>query len=728
MTCAKCHQKEYKLWLGSHHDQAMKIASPQTVLGNFNNQTFTKDGITSKFYRKKKAYYIQAQDNDGKIKNYKVLYTFGFYPLQQYLLKYNNGKLQAYTIAWDARTKEQGGQKWYDLYPNEKIPANDPLHWTTQNFNWNYMCAECHSTNLKKNYDPKKKSYHTTWTQINVACQACHGPGAEHVQWAKDLQSNTANLNDKNKGLAFKLKEPTPAIWNIDPITKQPKRSTKIKSNVQVQTCAKCHSRRTPITQKYTHGKPLLDTHLLENLRENLYHPDGQIQDEVYVYGSFIQSKMYHNNVRCSDCHDVHSTKIKFQGAALCTQCHTQQTYDTPKHHKHKPFGKGASCVDCHMPQKTYMIIDPRRDHSIRIPRPDLSIQDNTPNACINCHTDKTKRWAADAFKKWYPKIKPKQHPYAHAFNLARQNKPQALPLLQKVLANKNIPNIARASTLNYLAQYPSPQATQAIVQGLKDTSPLVRLASVQNIQNLNPQQKFAVAKHLLSDPIKAVRLYAASALASTPKKLLTPKIAQKLKVAIDEYLQMQQTNIDTPFAHVNLGIHYTALAQFQTAIKAYQQAIALDPLQIRAYINLADIYRQQKNETRTQQTLKTAIKQMPKNPLIYQTLAFSYIRTKQTDKALTLLKKSAQLAPKQPRFAYVYSIALDNTGNTPLAINQLIHSHTKNTDDPDTLRLLIQYLLKTRQYPQALQYAKILKRITPQDQNLLNLIRQLQQ
>ena len=727
MTCAKCHENEHQLWVGSHHDQAMKVASPQTVLGNFNDKSFTKDGVTTKFLRKGKEYFINAQGPDGEMKDYQVLYTFGFYPLQQYLLQFDNGKLQAHTIAWDSRPAAEGGQKWYDLYPEEKIPHDDPLHWTSPNFNWNFMCADCHSTNLKKNFDPKTNEYHTTWSKINVACQSCHGPGSDHVKWAETYKDNLEKSKDPLKGLSFKLKEPTVGIWETDPKTNKPKRTQKLASNVQVETCARCHSRRTPITKDYVHGKPFLDTHLPEMLRQPIYHSDGQIKDEVYVYGSFIQSKMYHNDVRCSDCHDVHSTKVKFEGNPLCHQCHKPEIYESPKHHHHKPFKEGASCVDCHMPHQNYMIVDPRRDHSIRVPRPDLSLTNNTPNACNNCHQDKSTQWAAEAFTKWYPNIKPEKHAYGHTLKLASENNPQALPLLEKLIQDKSQPAIARATGVSLINNFLSQRSINQVVKSLTDKSEMVRLIAVQQINVLPPAQRFEVAKHLLTDPIKVVRLHAGSALSQTPDHLLDVKTKNQIADAINEYIAMQQTNIDMPFAHINLGIHYTNIGKLDLAKNAYLKAISLDRLQFRAYVNLADTYRKMKDEGKTVETLETAIKYFPDNPLLYQTLGYSYVRQKEIFKALPHFKKSADLNPTDSSFSYVYGIALQSSGQVKEALEVLIKSHKINPKDTRTLQSLIQFSLQLKRPEQALFYGKKLHRLTPQNQNLNALISQLE-
>ncbi len=302
LKCKECHQKEYDKWLHSNHDHAMDAANEKTVLGDFNNAVFQAHGVTSRFYKKDGKFFVHTQGPEGKMGDFEVLYTFGWFPLQQYLVPFPGGRFQCLPIAWDVREK-----KWYHLYPKEAPDPKDWLYWTNAAQNWNGMCAECHSTNLKKNYDIKTDTYKTTWSDIDVGCEACHGPGSRHVQWAE--------MPDMAR----------PRVENVDLVVK----TSGIGSRKLVELCAPCHSRRASLGD-YTHAEAdLLDSMLPSLLTEELYFPDGQILDEVYAYGSFTQSKMYHRDVRCSHCHDVHGLKVVKEGNALCLQCHRAEEYDS---------------------------------------------------------------------------------------------------------------------------------------------------------------------------------------------------------------------------------------------------------------------------------------------------------------------------------------------------------------------------------------------------------------
>jgi hypothetical protein len=195
-TCKSCHEAAYNAWRGSQHERAMQGANEHTVLGSFADAKFSYAGITSTFFKRGGKFFVNTDGPDGKLKDYEIKYTFGVTPLQQYLIEMPGVRFQALSIAWDARPKEQGGQRWFHLYPKERITHNDELHWTRPAQNWNFMCADCHSTNLRKNYDPATDHFNTEWTEISVGCEACHGPGSQHVEWAKS-QSPPSENGDK---------------------------------------------------------------------------------------------------------------------------------------------------------------------------------------------------------------------------------------------------------------------------------------------------------------------------------------------------------------------------------------------------------------------------------------------------------------------------------------------------------------------------------------------------
>ncbi|MFQ5961771.1 MAG: tetratricopeptide repeat protein, partial [Candidatus Methylomirabilales bacterium] len=727
-VCTTCHKREHDLWSGSHHDLAMQVATEETVLGDFNNATFTYHGVTSTFSKRDQKFFVRTDGPDGKLHQYDIKYTFGASPLQQYLIEFPDGRYQVLGIGWDSRPASDGGHRWFHLYPDEKITHNDILHWTGPNQNWNYMCAECHSTNLKKNYDLEHDRYETTWSEIDVSCEACHGPGPRHVEWAQAVSRGEKSQYEGQKGLVVQLKDPNKGTWDFDTETATAKRSTPLQSHIQIETCARCHSRRAVIHDDYVHGRPLMDTHRPALLTEALYHADGQILEEVYVYGSFLQSKMYHAGVTCSDCHDPHSLKVHAEGNALCAQCHLPKKFDTPLHHFHKPGSPGAQCVECHMPTKTYMVVDPRRDHSMRVPRPDLSVKLATPNACNGCHTDRGAQWAADAVAKWYGPGRSGEPHFGEALHAGRKGLPDAGNALMRLAGDGTQPNIARASALSLLRRYPSPASVRAIQRGLEDDDPLVRLSALSTLEVLEPKDRFSIAYPLLNDPIRMVRIEAASVLAPAPRTMMTREQRASLDTAITEYIESQRVNADRPGSHLNLGVLYTRSGKFDKAEAAYRTALRIDPAFVQAYINLADLYRLEGRDDQGERILREALTIAPRDADVHHALGLLLVRQQRMSEAVKVLGQSATLRPDNPHYSYVYAVALHTTGRPKDAIKVLDETHVRHPNDREVLYGLVTFNRDMGNLDAATLYAEKLIALSPQDPTARHLLNQLKQ
>ncbi|HUL11010.1 MAG TPA: tetratricopeptide repeat protein [Methylococcaceae bacterium] len=695
-ACIGCHAEQDRLWQGSHHDLAMQEANERTVLGNFSDAEFRKNGVVSRFFRRDGRFLVRTDGADGKLADFEVKYTFGFTPLQQYLVELPGGRLQALSIAWDSHPKEQGGQRWFHLYPNEKIDHTDELHWTKLSQNWNYMCAECHSTNLQKNYDPASRSYHTTWSEIDVACEACHGPGSQHVAFA-ERNPGFERIDPKTKGLAVLLDERKGIHWSIDPQSDNAHRSPPRDTEKEIQTCARCHSRRAQLFADYRYGQPLMDTHLPSLLQETLYHADGQIDGEVYEYGSILQSKMYHAGVTCSDCHEPHSLKLRVQGNGVCLQCHGAEKYDTGRHHFHRAGSAGANCVDCHMPVKNYMVVDPRRDHSFRIPRPDLSARLGTPNACTGCHAKKPARWAADKLRQWYGHDPKGYQGYAETLHASRAGAADAEARLVALLREKGQPAIARATAAAELGRWLSPDSLPALAEALADTHPRVRAAAVEALDPLPPERRWSLAHTLLRDPVRVVRALVAGGLAGIPAEKVPSGERADFRKAADDYLASQRLNADEPGAQVNLGNFHAARGESAEAEAAYREALTLSPGWVPAYTNLADLYRQMSRDAEGETLLREGLARQPKSAALHHSLGLLQVRRKDMVAALVSLKRAAELAPDDARFAYVYAVALDSTGHAREARAVVVAALKRAPGDPALNQLRSQWAAEAR-------------------------------
>ncbi|MFW2440788.1 MAG: tetratricopeptide repeat protein [Arenicellales bacterium] len=709
--CGSCHAEQVSQWSNSHHDLAMQEANEKTVLGDFKNASLTHYGVTSSFFKKGRLYMVRTEGPDGKLQDYTIKYTFGVEPLQQYLIEFPGGRLQALSLAWDSRSKEQGGQRWFHLYPDEKIAYDDELHWTGFNQNWNSMCAECHSTGLEKNYDSVSRSFSTSWNEINVSCEACHGPGSDHVSWA-DQKPGWEKL-EVDKGLAILLDERKNIKWLIDSKTQLPVRSSKRTSDREIEICARCHSRRSPISQKYTHGKSLMDQFLPATLDEGLYHADGQIDSEVYVYGSFRQSKMYQAGVTCSDCHEPHSLKLRAPGNGVCLQCHQTEKYAQSSHHFHPAESKGASCAECHMPAKNYMVVDPRHDHSMRIPRPDLSLDLAVPNACNNCHTDKSTDWAARQVTAWYGD-KPKSFQnFAHALHDQRENRPAAANELADLIRNSETPDIARATALAHIGPFINGHTVDVLAAGISDPDPAVRAATLNALEHAPLTLRVQLAFPLLDDAVKAVRIQAARLLAPLPEGELKEDQRALLGNGIKEYIASQEVMAERAESQTNLAGIYNVLGETDKAISTYNTAIELNPVFAPAYVNLADLYRSQGDEQEAMKVLRGAIKVVPKNADVHHALGLSLVRQKQMSQAIEELKLAATLNTNNPRYAYIYAIALNSTGQPEQAVMALQGALAVHPGNVDILSALVSFNRDMGNQQAAKIYAEKLRDIT---------------
>jgi len=722
-SCRECHQKQFDLFRGSDHDMAMDTATEATILGDFNNITFTQGGITTRFFRKEDKFCVNTEGPEGKFEDFEIKYVFGIRPLQQYLVEFPGGRFQMLPFCWDTRSIKEGGQRWFHIYDKERIPPDDILFWTRITQNWNYMCSECHSTNVRKQFDHVTKTYNTSWDEIDVSCESCHGPCSQHIEWAHNVEFGGSPDAIKDMGLAIRLKDTDNASWIFNDETGTAKRSVKRKNNNLVEMCARCHSRRSVSTEDYKYGKHLLETHWPSVLEEGLYFPDGQILDEVYEYASFLQSKMFKEGVNCKDCHEPHSGKVYIAGNALCYRCHLAEKYGSRSHHFHDISGAGSNCYECHMPERTYMVIDPRRDHSIRIPRPDLSDKLKTPNSCTKCHPEKTNAWAAQYLKQWYGTVEKGKKHYGETFWTARLGYPEALPELIRLAEDNTLAPMIRATAIQLFQNYNDPSISKSLPAFLNDPDPLVRFASVNtlNIADENTLAEFVIPR--LTDSVYMIRALAARLLTTLPPEYFTRTTRKLQDKAIKDYINTQLINADHPSAHMNLGIMYLNMGDYANAEASYKKAIEIEPLMTTAYINLADLYRMLNRETEGEQVLRNALSLDPEMAAIHYSLGLLLVRTGKKQDAMHHLEIAAQLEPDNARFSYVYGVGLYSEGKQNEAIDYLESALIKNPYDRDILFSLSTFNQEQANIKPAIKYAEKLVEYYPQDQDYRDLL-----
>lgn len=721
-ACGDCHQQQLSQWRGSHHDRAMQAATKATVVANFDNTTFSKAGVTTSFSRDGDHYRVKAQGADGQLRPFDIAYTFGVTPLQQYLIAFPGGAYQALTTAWDSRPKEQGGQRWFDLYPNEKTPPGDVLHWTGPANTWNRMCADCHSTNLRNGYIAGERRYETTWSDLNVGCEACHGPGSQHIAWAK-ARTGGSVAPGANVGFALDLVDRSGATWVQSGDTGIAHRSQPRTSHAELDTCAPCHSRRQKIATPQPGGK-FLDAYQPTLLDEGMYFADGQMQDEVYVWGSFVQSKMFRAGVTCGDCHDPHNLRLRADGNAVCGKCHVAAKFDSPAHHHHPSASTGARCVACHMPARTYMIVDPRHDHRFGIPRPDLSGAIGAPNACAACHGAQTSEWAAKTIASWNSKA-PTPH-FGAAIDAGRRLGHNAAAELVKLIADREQPAIARATALDLLPPFAFEDLLPAIQGAAADSEPLVRAAAATAAMRLPAQARPQLVQALLDDPIRLVRIEAGRALVGS-RSLLDADASKRFDRVLIEMKQAHELNADQPQAHVALGTLYAEMGMTADAERAYKTALEVGAYFIPAYVNLADLYRMQGREAEAEATLREGLKRSPDDASLHHSLGLTLVRLGRKEDALAELKRAHEIASDDVRYAYVYAVALNSFDRRDESLRILETMREKHPANADVLIALSTMQRDAGDKAKARQYAEQLRAEWPNSRAARELLQSLQ-
>lgn len=652
-ACIDCHQKEYQAWQGSDHERAMLHASVDSVLGDFNNASLESKGEPSRFFKKGEEYWVNIQGPDDKFQDYKISYTFGHYPLQQYMVEFDDGRVQLIPFAWDSRAEAEGGQRWFNLYPD--LNKHDDFYWTNAGQNWNFMCADCHSTNLQKRYDSASDQYDTTYSEINVGCEACHGPASKHLEWAE----KKSLANHEHMGFERDLSKAVKQwVMKEGKSTFQPEG---VHATDQMKVCAQCHSRRTQLTENADHVKTgFLDKYRLSLISPELYHHDGQIFDEDYVYGSYLQSKMADKGVSCTNCHDPHTSKLAIPQEAVCAQCHIPTEFTPENHTFHEAGSEASQCVTCHMPQTTYMQVDPRRDHSWKVPRPDLSEHLGTPNVCTDCHSDQTNKWAAEKVKSWFPNSQRyNEKHFAIAFYAADIGYRGAEDALSLTAQDANQKDIIRASALSRMAPYSGKNTTVALARAVKHESELIRFGAIEGSQSFEFKDRWQILKPLLSDPVLAVRTEAAGALVSNWQQMSSEQ-RKALEPALEEYIDIQEFNADRGFGRTNLGNIYSAQGKYDQAIEAYLGAIKVEPIFANSYVNLAELYRQQGNEVKAFQTLEQGMAAQPNSGALKYSAALSLLRQDQKVQATEMLRLSTEAEPQNSQYWFLYGLALE--------------------------------------------------------------------
>ncbi|HEX2673311.1 MAG TPA: tetratricopeptide repeat protein [Polyangiaceae bacterium] len=686
-VCAPCHQAQSEAYLGSHHAKALIAPSPELAQARFDGSQFTsKLGGKTLFSMRGDAPFVTTPVAGGKTATLPISYVSGVWPLEQYVVATERGKLQSLGVVWDTRGASEGGSKWFHVYGGPGIAPSDTLFFTAPAQNWNHVCADCHSTRVERRYDTAADSFDTRWAELSVGCEACHGPGAGHVRTAQSGHPVpfSAHLNPSEPWTPSATGSPTP----------------RSQDGIEVEVCAPCHSRRTPLKEGFIASDPFLDSFEPDLLRPARYHADGQVDGEVYEWGSFLQSRMYRSGVKCSDCHNPHSGKLYAQDNSLCVRCHEPKHFDVEAH-SHHTGEKAPRCIDCHMPPATFMQIDERRDHSIRIPRPDHSVQFGTPNACNGCHKRESAAWARDALTKWFP-TSPKRAHFVEALGRERQGTLDAPRLLRALVEDATVPAIARASALERLGAYASEKTVRTLRTTLASSEPLVVYGAVLGAAQLPPQQRVPLLTPLLEHRLRAVRIAVGKALAGVPTADLPAGVRAALERAFGEVERSFDVSASRPETHVERSAFELARGNLAQAETSLQVALRLQPCLAEADLNLADLERQRGNEAAAERAIRAAIACNPQNAAAHHALGLWQVRAHQTQAAIVSLKKAVELLPSDPRFSYVLAVALAGSGHRDEAIVLLEATLKARPNNASALQALSGYLREAGQTARA--------------------------
>lgn len=686
-ACIKCHKSEYDSWNGSHHQLAMQIGNAKTILGNFDNKTFEHKGIKHTFFKKDSIFYVNTADKNGEYHDYKIEYTFGVTPLQQYIVKFPNGAYQCLITAWDTEKN-----KWFHLQPHLELAHNEWINWTGGAMRWNTACADCHSTNLKKDFNPTTSNFNTTYSEINVSCEACHGPASDHVSFYKNPNKNSI----------------APKLYM----------SKSLASKSLVEKCARCHSRRSQITKKFDYEGHFLDHYNPSLLISPIYELDGQIKDEDYVYGSFTQSKMYQSGVTCLDCHDAHSLKLKRTGNNLCLKCH-EPKYNSKSHHYHKANSNGSQCINCHMTGKTYMGNDFRRDHSFRIPRPDQSVKYGTPNACNGCHKDKTPEWASKFINSKYGTKRPD---HFSNYLLAGYHGEQIA--LYTLLSQSTFPEITRATALHkYTNHQLSPKEINDIRKFLNDPSILVRNEAIRAFEKFNSKSHFASIEPLLRDSVRLVRISAVKFFNNMGANMSGNSSFEK---AEKEYLDELEISADFATGQHQIAIYHEHKGHIDLAIQAYRKSLEIDNRYNMSRMNLAIlVYKQGQIEEAKNLYLKV-IELEPEYSNSYYMLGLLYNEIGDAKNALKYLSEACYKKPVNIRAFYNYALKLQAESQNQKSIK--IINEALNFF-PDNERLLYVKLIgeiNLKQDISAYNTCSKLIKLSPNNENYQQILKSL--
>ena len=678
--CKACHLAEFNEWAASQHAHANRLVSPLQDGPAFNPTRNFREGLLTTTVSEKWNRLIVRQTGAEGIPSYhRAVAVIGVRPLIQYLCPFPGGRLQVINPAYDPKNGD-----WFDVYKAEPRGPHEWGFWKNGGMNWNSQCAYCHTTGFEKNYDPATDSFASTWKAMGISCEQCHGP--------------------------------------LDGHAAKPKVPVRLTARPDMENCAACHSRREELTGKF-HAGDNFDEHFRVALPDltDLYYPDGQVRDEDFEYGSFLTSKMGKAGISCLDCHNPHSGKLKLPAGnnALCLSCHAPpgQRGATPipdpaAHSHHKPDSTGNRCVECHMPQTTYMARDPRRDHGFTVPDPQLTKELGIPNSCNRCHADKFTDWAITWMQEWYKMQRPSRD-RTRLIARARSGDPAVSQPIMEFF--KSEPNPAwRASLVLMLeGREQDPAVQEFLAASASDQSPLVRDAAVRTLAQARPD----VLQKALSDPSLAVRISAAWHLLMNRQTV--PDGSRK---EIGTWLSNISDGAGGAFQQARLAAIEKRLPDLE---RWTNLAVARDPSS-GMFQQAAQLMYQADRLPQAKAFFDRSLAADPKNTDTAYSLALLEAELGNAARSLVLLRTTVGLAPDFGRAWYNLGLAEAAYGDLPASAKALEKAESLLPRSPDPAFALATVQLRMKDPAKAAESARRALAIAPGHPGAMGLLRQL--
>jgi predicted CXXCH cytochrome family protein len=566
-ACRGCHADVHDHWNASRHSKMVRPASPEGVRGDFAVKEVSLRGESYRFEAKDGKYFITESRLLGKRTRHRILYTLGNRRIQHYLTKLEDGRIVVLPPSWDVLRKE-----WFH---NMEIVGPEPETGVAVQV-WNLNCFGCHVSQEEKNFDLATRSYDTDWVDFGTSCERCHGPGAEHVALYTSSRSPT-DAGDSAIVVQTRL---------------DPERST--------ATCGQCHSLRDAISLDFVAGGDYYDfffpqlEYALPQDHDPAWYVDGSTRRfSNDTLGLWLSRCYLEGGVTCVDCHtDPHDTEIEKNSAirpeskAICTRCHEAVAKDVPAHTRHPAASAGSSCVECHMPRSVVSIKAKIRDHGISLPAPENTERHGIPNACNNCHEDRTPAWAAETIDSWFPGSRARRQKLldrADVFSRAKAgNDPEVVERLVALAANESEPPLIRANAVGYLGSFPAdPRVQPALLRAFASKERVIRAVAMPQIGKLRPSRVESVTPFLvraLDDEAATVRMGAAFALVTLGVQSLEGDAAVKFETAKKLYAERAATSPDHAPTQLALGKFYVLNHDLASAAAAFERSLKLDP------------------------------------------------------------------------------------------------------------------------------------------------------